>query len=162
VSRTVVQVTPLPPQIQQIVPPLPVEGNLSSALGLVGFNFAPGSVVFFGGLPLTTVFIDAYNLFIPGFLAQLTSDVKALLRQQHRHVPRHLRIGDGVVPLLVVSPGFGVTLLLVPIIEAVAPGDLGTAAERAAAIASEQQTGHEADTSPQFQHTLKQLRRLGI
>jgi hypothetical protein len=87
----------------------------------------------------------------------------AALRRQHRHVPRGLEVGEGVLVLAVVTPGVGLSApLLLPVEEAVAPGDAGTPRERAFAEMYEHRTGTEADTAPQFRALLHALRRLGI
>jgi hypothetical protein len=62
----------------------------------------------------------------------------------------------------VLVPGVGPSPVVLLLVDEVARGDIGTAAERAIAVSWEQRHQQEADTAPVFQRLLRQLRAHGI
>jgi hypothetical protein len=129
---------------------------LQGTVAVAGLGFTPGSVLLVNGQPLATLFGDAGQLFVPGFLPQLRR-----LRRVRRH-GRLVYVDGGLVAVRVLVPGVGLSPVVLLLVEEVAPGDIGTAAERAIAESWEQRHHQEADTSGDFRRLLRQLRAHGI
>jgi hypothetical protein len=150
--------SPAPPVSDPLILSLsPMEGRaLQGTMAVAGLGFTPGSVLLVNGQPLATLFGDAGQLFVPGFLPQL----RRLLRVR-RH-GRLVYVDDGLVAVQVLVPGVGLSPVVLLLVDEVAPGDIGTAAERAIAESWERRHNQEADTAPAFQRLLRHLRAHGI
>jgi hypothetical protein len=132
-----------------------VEGALQRTLTVLGLGFGPGSVLLVNGRPVATRFLDGTHL-----------EVRRFLRQVRRRLP-HGRVavfGDGLLTLQVRVSGVGLTPAVpLEVLELVAPGDAGTAAERAVAERWETTHHQQADhTSRIFARLLRRLRARGI
>jgi hypothetical protein len=140
------------PQILSLSPI--VEGALRRTLTVLGVGFTPGSVLLVNGRPVATRFLDDTHL-----------EVRRFLRHVDRRLP-HGRVavfGDGRLALQVRVPGAGLTPAVpLEVLEAVGPGDAGTAAERAVAERWEALHHQAAGTSPVFARLLRRLRARGI
>jgi hypothetical protein len=150
--------SPAPPVSDPLILLLsPIEGRaLRGTVAVAGLGFTPGSVLLVNGQPLATLFVDGSHLLVPGFLPQL----QRLLRVR-RH-GRLVYVDDGMVAVQVLVPGVGLSPVVLLLVEEVAPGDIGTAAERAIADSWERRHQQEADTSPDFARILRRLRAHGI
>jgi hypothetical protein len=135
-----------------------VEGAYQWPLTVQGQGFAPGSVLLVNGMPLATLFLDGTTLEVPVFLRQVQWWLRA--RRSHGRVAG---FEEGWLAVQVWVPGVGVTAAVpLEVMDLVAPGDVGTAAERAVAESWEVRHQQEADTSPDFARILRGLRAHGI